>query len=133
MCNKVGSRTDMSIIGTQSGVLTVLALEHTSDTSYTYWRCRCEKCGKEVVLRRDQVKLGIHRRCEKNKDIKRKNGALINTKSFASIRKDIITAAKELGYSEECIKDLKTTETEDEIEKIMRKARHGGYSTYGKS
>lgn len=133
MNNKVGSRTDMSIIGKRFGMLTVLDLDHITSNSYTLWRCRCENCGKEVVLRRDVLKTGIHTRCEKGEGIKRAGSILTTTKPFSSILKDTITAAKELGYPKECVRDLRTTKSEDEIEKIMRKARHGGYGKDGQS
>lgn len=44
--------------------------------------------------------------------------------SIDILRHEAIVAAKDLGYSEERIKDLKAAKTELEIDRIMVKARH---------
>lgn len=47
--------------------------------------------------------------------------------SLKTIRHEAIAAAKDLGYDEEYIKDLKAAKSEGEIERIMITARHGGH------
>ena len=125
-------RANTSIIGQQFGLMKVVDLDHIS-SGQAFWKCRCEGCGKELVLRVDRIKKGKHGFCPYFKDVKRKESKPRELTDFDDILANAITAAKELGYSNECIADLKVTKTEGEIERIMIRARHGGYKTNGKS
>ena len=52
-------------------------------------------------------------------------GANIFSSTFKTNKQNAMQAAKELGYSRECLDRLRKAETDGDIERIMRDARHG--------
>ena len=114
----VGDRYDML------EVLEYVGSQGKSYGSHSLWRCKCD-CGKEVIIPSYRLRPGLSASC----------GCMsaTNRESFAACKKESIKAARDLFYPEEAVKDLQATKTEGEIERIMIKARHGGYKTNGKS
>ena len=57
-------KTFRNIAGQQFGYLTALApLEKRSKNGSVYWRCRCQRCGKEVDYTEDDLVHGAYRSC----------------------------------------------------------------------
>ena len=114
------------MIGRQYDML--LVLEHAGTKkekgshTYSLWKCRCD-CGKEVIVPSYRLRTGICASC----------GCMNKTKkqAFIAYKQEGIKAARELYYPEDVIKDIHAAKTEGEIERIMVKARHGGYGSNG--
>jgi len=60
-CGCLGNPPAQDILGQQFGDLTVIAYDGNRDGMY-YWRCRC-KCGKEAVVRQDNLLQGHTKSC----------------------------------------------------------------------
>lgn len=43
----------MDITGNQYGHLTVLGFSHMGNRRKSFWKCKCNLCGKEKVMRKD--------------------------------------------------------------------------------
>lgn len=43
----------IDISGDQYGFLKVISFSHMGGRRRSYWKCKCLRCGKEVVLRKD--------------------------------------------------------------------------------
>lgn len=109
-------------VGERYGMIEVL--EHAGSQgkgsgSYSLWKCRCD-CGREVILPSYRMKRGLNASC----------GCMSTNhkESFLAYLQDSVKAARELYYPEEVVKDILVAKTEGEIERIMIKARHGGYT-----
>ena len=48
---------------------------------------------------------------------------MMRKKTFRKYKNEIIKVAKELHYGEDVIRELKTVESEEQIDRIMRSAR----------
>ena len=60
-CGCLGNPPAKDILGRQFGDLTVVAYDGNRDGTY-YWRCRC-RCGKETVVRQNNLLLGHTKSC----------------------------------------------------------------------
>lgn len=60
-CGCLGHPSAPDLLGRQFGRLTVIACDGNREGTY-FWRCRC-KCGKETVVRQDNLLLGHTKSC----------------------------------------------------------------------
>lgn len=108
-------------IGDHRGMLEVIdyvGSEKRGSGSNSLWLCRCV-CGKEITVPSYRLRSGLNASCgcmSKNKK-----------ESFVTYIQESTKAARELYYPEEVINDIRAAKNEGEIERIMVKARHGGY------
>lgn len=43
----------IDITGNEYGFLKVIGFSHIGNRRRSYWKCKCQKCGKIVILRKD--------------------------------------------------------------------------------
>lgn len=100
-CGCLGNPPAQDILGRRFGDLTVIAYDGSREGTY-YWRCRC-KCGKETVVRQNNLLLGHTQSCGcRKKTVYIDNLKLVDGTSVAMLeasRSERLIRSNSSGYN----------------------------------